>query len=209
MSGLARSQEPHALEKTLLVTQGVLLIALLAVAPFAMQFTPFGDIYEEGVWQAQHSADPLYQRRAALVILGLVAGALGTLCFVAVVALRRCRQHVAFSFGLALAALIVGWRMYPYWVTGVFSAMRGLSSCTSTFDPKALIPMSWWGGDLWGLTVLMLYPVSIAGVPTLFVQAVIELRRKAWARAATIGFCVGVTILAYTFSPYYLCWLLD
>jgi len=207
MCSLVHSEGPHALGKTLLVTQWVLLSVLLAAAPFAMRFTPFEGIYENGVWQAPHAADPLYPHRAGLVILGLVASGLGALCFIAVVAFRRCRQYAAVSFGLALAALVVGWRMYPYWATGVFSVMRGLSPGTD-LDPKALIPMSW-VGELWRMPVLILYLVSIAGIPTLLVVGVIGLMRKVWGRTAAIGFCVGVTVLAYVISPNYGCWLMD
>lgn len=197
----------HAVGKALVVTQWVLLVGLLALAPFAMRFTPFEGIYEHGVWGAHHAADSLYTQRAGLVLFGLVASAADVFCFTAVVALQRCRQYAIVSFGLTLAALVLGWRMYPYWATGVFSVMRGALPRTD-LDPKALMPMSW-TGELWRLPILLLDTISIIGIPTLLVFAAIALFRKAWTKAAALAFCVGVTVVAYCFSPNYWDWLLD
>ena len=207
MNSSAGPTEVPSRFSVLVIAQWVLVVLLLGFAPIAMRFTPFKGIYSDGVWDADHTADPLYRYRAIMVGFGLVASAICTLCFIVILTFRRYSQHRSISLGLALAALATGWRMYPYWVTGVYSAMRGFSPNTD-FDPKALIPMQWIG-DLWRMPVLLMYLGSVVGISALLVAVVKGIRRRSWANVTAMLLCILITISCYIMSPNYLDWLMD
>ena len=193
--------------KIAFAVQIVLVLLLMGFAPIAWNMRPFDGIRTEGVWQTDHTSDPMYPQRCMLVAFGLIASVCVT--FLALVcAIRVCTgQVVALAISVGICALTLGWRMYAYWATGVFAATHGTAKVT-IFDPKALIPMTWIG-DFWRLPILLLFLASVVGVPTSVVLAGFGLRKRQWRGAVVVALCTGVTVAAYLSSPNYMYWLMD
>ena len=186
-----------------------MLALLVLLAPYAMSLGPFDRTYTDGVYQVTHSADPLYPQRLTLVLLGLITAVVGFAEFVG--SLRRIRTDVVIlaSFAAAfLACAVVGWRSYPYWVTGVYQVGIGAFPPVDQ-DPKALMPMVWIG-DFWRVPVLLIYLLSFVAVPVLTIIGLYGLwRRRVAATAITLA-CTAVTVVFMVgFSPDYIIWLMD
>ena len=191
----------------LLSVQGILLVLMFAFAPLAWHMVLFSDIYTHGVWRADHASDPLYTRRCVLVIFGLLAS-LATLLLAAIsIMLSRKKRTIALAVAFALCAMVVGWRMYPYWATGVFNATGGTIK-TGAFDPKALIPMVWIR-DLWRIPILMLHLGTFIGIPVSLIFALLDLGNRRWATVIITLTCHAVTLASYLSAPNYSYWLID
>ena len=174
-----------------------------------MSFAPFYRIYTDGVYHAALSTDPLYVRRLALVLLGLITVVVGFAEFVG--SLRRSRTDVVVLASFAavfLACAVVGWRSYPYWATGVYQVGIGAFPPVDQ-DPKALMPMVWIG-DFWRVPVLFLYLLSYVAVPMLAVIGLYGLwQRRITTAAITLAGTVVTVVFMVGFSPDYMAWLMD
>jgi len=186
-----------------------LLGLLILLAPYAMSLGPFDRTYTDGIYNVTHSADPLYLRRLALVLPGLITAVVGLTEFVR--SLRRIGGDVVIFASFAavfLACAVVGWRSYPYWVTGVYQVGIGAFPPVDQ-DPKALMPMAWIG-DFWRVPVLFIYLLSFVAVPILTIVGLYGLWRRRVAAAAITLACTAVTVMFMVgFSPDYMTWLMD
>ena len=208
-TGRLRARESlQAVAEALYRLQVALVVLLVALAPVALALTPYERIYTDGVYRAPHGADPLYPLRAGLVALGLLApvvGLGGTLA--ALPARRRDPARVARQASLTVFAGALGWRCYPYWANGVFSAYAGRVPVTD-FDPKALIPATWIG-HVWIAGVLLLYPLAWVGGAGLLAAACWAARRQGWRAALPTAGVVAATLATFLVTPRYLWWLMD
>jgi hypothetical protein len=177
-----------------------LLLLLVALAPFAMSFPPY---------PAYSSTDSLQPRRVALVLLGLMTAVAAFIELVTSV--RHSRRDIIALASFAavfLACAVVGWRSYPYWVTGVYQVGIGAFPPMDQ-DPKRLMPMSWIG-ELWRLPVVLLCLICYVAVPALSVAAIVALWRRRFIAGIIIAVCIAITLLFMLgFSPDYLTWLMD
>lgn len=208
-TGRLRARESlQAVAEALYRLQVALVVLLVALAPVALALTPYERIYTDGVYRVPHGADPLYPLRAGLVALGLLApvvGLGGTLA--ALPARRRDPARVARQASLTVFAGALGWRCYPYWANGVFSAYAGRVPVTD-FDPKALIPATWIG-HVWIAGVLLLYPLAWVGGAGLLAAACWAARRQGWRAALPTAGVVAATLATFLVTPRYLWWLMD
>src|SRR5262245_26932563 len=131
--------------------QRILLCLLLIAAPFAMSFTPYGNICTDLPIQG----DPLYRIRASLIFGGLFSSVLSIILLLWQL-MKKSNQilettvvsNVVLQMSITICSLAVGWVAFPYWVNGVFQGYRGNrpADCyLSFFDPKNLMPMIWIG----------------------------------------------------------------
>lgn len=206
------SNASNTVTNVLLILQIVILLSLIAFAPYAMTFGPYERIYTEGAYEAPHSEDPLYEQRALLIGFGLIGSIVCAGCGVAASVLN-CRRHsrVVLHLSMVLCALAYGWRTYPYWVNGILEVYSGDLSMAVRyqFDPKPLMPMVWIG-DIWRLGVLLFYPLIIAGGLCLLVLATVIAKKEGiaawlWASLAVLA----ASVIPFLFSPGYIGWLMD
>lgn len=201
-------QSAPAVTDALYRLQVALVVLLVALVPVALAQTPYERIYTDSVYRAPHGADPLYPLRAGLVTLGLLAPVVGLGGTLAALAARRHDPaRVALQASLTVFAGALGWRCYPYWANGVFSAYVGRVPVTD-FDPKALIPATWIG-DAWIAGVLLIYPLAWVGGAALLVTATWAARRQGWRAALPTAGVVAATLATFLVTPRYLWWLMD
>jgi hypothetical protein len=186
----------------------LLIAALLALTPYAMTFDPFPGIYRFGTYKAPYGTDPLQAQRVGLVALGLCATAVafveGFVIFYRSPVLPSILTCVAAWFACA----VVGWRSFPYWVTGVYAAYAGRVPRTD-LDPKGLIPMTWLS-ELWRLGVILLYLLTPLVVPAAIVGSILFVRRREYVRSPIPLACSAIgLVFLFWFSPGYLIWLMD
>ncbi|CAA9546307.1 MAG: hypothetical protein AVDCRST_MAG88-433 [uncultured Thermomicrobiales bacterium] len=201
-------QLPPTVADALYQLQAALVVLLVILAPVALALTPYERIYTDGVYHAPHGADPLYPLRAGLVALGLLApvvGLGGTLA--AIATRRRDPARVILQASLTVFAGALGWRCYPYWANGVFSAYAGRAPVTD-FDPKALIPATWIG-NAWIAGVLLLYPLAWVGGGILLATVSWVTRRQGWRVVVPTVGVVAATLATFLVTPRYLWWLMD
>jgi hypothetical protein len=174
-----------------------------------MGLRPFESIYPQGVWGVNHSNDPFYPQRAALILLGLASTvvALGELiwaCSSKPTDMVRLGAFVA----MFVTCAVVGWRSYPFWATGVYQVYKGAMPPVD-LDPKALIPMSW-VGEFWRFPVLLLELLCFAAIPLLTVCAAIGFWRGRLFPAIVTALGIAVTLIFWVgFSPNFNGWLMD
>ncbi len=197
----------------LLIIQAATLLALIALAPYAMTFGPFERIYTDGAYDAPHTEDPLYIRRAALIGFGLIGSVVCVICAAASFAFRpQKKSRLILQCSMALCALVIGWRTYPYWVNGIFQVYVKDPDIlgASGFDPKPLMPMVWLGA-IWWFSVLLLYPVTYFSVASLL-WVMFQTRGKKWWRYPlvwTMLIIVFITIITFLITPGYFTWFMD
>ena len=79
------------------------------------------------------------------------------------------------------------WHSFPYWATGVYAACSGRVPDTG-LDPKGLLLMAGLG-DLWQLSVLLLYAAALIGIPAGIVGTIILRRHHNYSHAAIPMLC--------------------
>jgi uncharacterized protein with PQ loop repeat len=186
-----------------------LVAVLLALAPYAMSLRPFEGIYADGVYRTAHTTDALFMQRFALVILGLSAAIVTFWRFV--VSLIRTPKSIMDIAPLAAAALacaVVGWRLYPYWVEGVYQVQIGAAPSVN-LDPKALMPMMWIA-ELWRLPVLLLSLICFVAIPLLAMLSIRGIWQRRFVSAGLTAACTAIAaVFMVWFSPDYVTWLMD
>lgn len=171
----------------------LLIVALLAVTPYAMGFAP---------------ADPLRAQRVLLVVFGLLATAVASVECLVMVRRRPALPSILGCVTAWFACAVLGWRSLPYWVTGAYAVYSGRAPRVD-LDPKGLIPMTWLG-ELWRLGVLALYAVSPLIVVAAVLGSVSLVRRRAELQSGMSLACAAVGLaFLLGFSPGYLTWLMD
>jgi hypothetical protein len=186
----------------------LVIAVLLALTPYAMTFTPFQGIYSFGPYEAAYDTDPLQARRVGLVAFGLCGTVLASLELLWVLYRRSQVSSMLTCVAAWFACAVVGWKSFPYWVTGVFAAYSGRAPLAD-FDPKGLIPMIWLG-ELWRFGVLLLYPMALLVAPAALVASILCFRRRAYVRSAIPLACASIgLVFLFCFSPDYLGWLMD
>jgi hypothetical protein len=186
----------------------LLIAALLALTPYAMTFEPFRGIYTFGTYNAPYDTDPLQAQRVGLVALGLCATAVASLEGFVILWRRPALSSILTCVAAWFACAVVGWRSFPYWVTGVYAAYSGRVPRTD-FDPKGLIPMTWLS-ELWRFGVLVLYPLTPLFVTAAIVGNFLFVRRGAYVRSTIPIACAGIgLVFLFGFSPGYVIWLMD
>jgi hypothetical protein len=184
------------------------LAALLALAPYAMSFTPFSGIYTYGPYAAPYATDPLQARRVALVSFGLLTTLMATAEAAWILLRHRTWTNVFIYIPPWFACAVLGWRSLPYWSTGVYAAWSGSVPWTD-LDPKGLIPMTWLG-EYWRTSVLSLYPLAPCVVlMSLAGGYALASRRRPLLAAVSFGSGVIAVVFLAAFSPNYSGWLLD
>ncbi|HTD23481.1 MAG TPA: hypothetical protein VK738_12555 [Terriglobales bacterium] len=174
------------------------LALLLVLAPHTMSLPPF-DFY---------AADALSSQRTALIILGLLIAVAAFAEFI--FSLARHREVVSMTtYGAAaLACVVLGWRSYPYWATGVYQVHIGAYSFRLQ-DPKDLAPMDWIG-EFWRLPTLLLYLVCYVAIPLSFIVSAIAFRRQRYFSGSLIAVCTAIAFaFMIGFSPGYVDWIMD
>jgi hypothetical protein len=186
----------------------ILIAALLVLTAYAMTFSPFGGIYIFGTHEAPYDTDPLQARRVCLVAFGISATVLASLEGFVILYRRPALSSMLTCVAAWFACAVVGWKSFPYWVTGVYAAYSGRVPLTD-FDPKGLIPMTWLG-ELWRFGVLLLYPMAPLVAPAAIVGSILFARRRAYARSAVPVACAAIgLVFLFCFSPGYVTWLMD
>jgi hypothetical protein len=186
----------------------LVIAALLALTPYAMTFTPFQGIYIFGPYEAAYDTDPLQARRAGLIAFGLGGTVLASIETFWVLYRRPDVSSMLTCVAAWFACAVIGWKSFPYWVTGVFAAYSGRAPLAD-FDPKALIPMIWLG-ELWRFGVLLLYPTVLLVAPAAIVGSILFFHRRAYARSAVPVACASIgLVFLFCFSPGYVHWLMD
>jgi hypothetical protein len=103
----------------------------------------------------------------------------------------------------------VGWRLFPYWVNGVFQACLGRVEFTD-LDPKPLIPMKWSIGEVWRNGAILLYLVVPLSILIIIGIVMAYLKKKEsldfWCYFLAV---MAITVCGFIFSPNYLEWLAD
>ena len=186
-----------------------LLAVLLALAPYAMTFAPHGPYYAGQALHAPDSPDSLYPGRVALVLFGLAATVVTFAEFV------RSFHHGSFdavsappSFAAFFACAVVGWRLYPYWVMGVYQVCIGAFPPRDQ-DPKSMIPMTWIS-ELWRLPVMVLPLLCYVVLPGLAVLSGVLLWRRQFVAAGITASCASIALVfMLAYSPDYMTWLMD
>lgn len=192
---------------------------LVLVGFYAMTFTPYDGIYGSGVWGTDFSLDPRYGIRAALITTGLVGGALSVFTLLLAISVKLIRRDLRagdlpLQAAMSLVSLCVGWLMFPYWVNGVFQAFAGNREVLTRmpildFDPKALMPESWFGDSWWLVAFPMFYLISF-GLPFLLLADVCyAFLTRNWRQAAFIACCLFLTGALVYLSPGFGGWLVD
>jgi len=155
------------------------------------------------------STDSLQPRRVALVLVGLTTAAVALIEFMAMIRQARTDIVGAASFvSVVLACAVLGWRSYPYWITGVYQVATGAFPPMDQ-DPKGLIPMIWIG-ELWRLPVLLIYLLCYVTVPALSIAVIVAFRRRRFASGAATALGIGIILIFMLgFSPNYVAWLMD
>ena len=169
---------------------------LLLLAPYAMTFQPTA------------GADATSAIRVLLIFIGLASAILTSIHFVAALRFHSGIAPTVVRASAMLAAFAIGWRCFPYWVTGVYQMDLGAAPWMD-MDPKHLMPMIWIG-EIWRLGVFLAGFVTIVGTPIL-------LGLSAWAawkgqRAQfgfTIAFCAIAVCFLFLFQHDYVAWILD
>lgn len=186
--------------------------ALLLLTPLALALKPSSEILGDGVWAGTYVQSSGFPLRAALVAIGLfapvVVAAVTTMSFLhdspAIAA-----QRLILNLSVFCATFAVGWRMFPYWVNGVFQANAGRAPLAD-FDPKALPPMTWIG-EVWRLPVFLFYPTAALGVLTILPLVVAGWQSGRYPTPwlwLTLG-AWAVTLGTLMYSPGYFGWLMD
>jgi hypothetical protein len=197
----------------LIRVQTIVLGLLMLATPYALTFTPYEKILEEGVWNVSLQSDPIFYQRAIFIIGGLLAGVLSAI--VTFEGLNRQNfgaNNQILLISMGFCSLTIGWIAFPYWINGVFQSYSGLyvHEGLHDFDPEALLPTIWIG-EIWPLAVLGIFLLVLCGGPLLFLANIIfTLRNRSWMKGVvTIVFLV-ITSLIYIFLlPKYGVWIGD
>lgn len=194
---------------TPILCQGIILLLMLALTPYAITFSPYVGIYTDGVWFTSLDLDPLYWVRVSLIIFGLL-GAILSLVFLTWEIVRGGWKgsDLILQLSMVLCSLSIGWRSFPYWVNGMFQAYSG-NARLSDFDPKALMPEIW-VGQIWTYVVLIIYLLAFIGIPIiLLANIVLIIRRKTWKQGIGTAICLTIISIVFICSPDYWRWLAD
>jgi len=186
-----------------------LLGILLILTPYATTFAPHGAYYVGQVLQKPDSPDSLYPLRVVLVLFGLVATVVTFAEFLRLLRHGGSRlATAAMSFAAFFASAVVGWRLFPYWVMGVYQVGIGAFPQRDQ-DPKSMIPMTWIG-EFWRLPVLFLILLCYVVLPGLAVLAGVLLWKRQFTAAGITAGCTGIALMFMrAFSPDYMAWLMD
>ncbi len=185
-----------------------LLALLLGLAPYAMQFTPFAGIYTHGAYKAPYETDPLLAQRIGLIAFGLVVPVLAVIDVILAIVRRAGWLSVIAWVEAWFACLVLGWRSFPYWVAGVY-AVYSERVPRADMDPKGVVPIKWLG-EIWGTTILLLYPVAVVVIPVGLIGSLVLFRRRSGFRALIPGGCAMVSLVFLVwFSPNYVGWFMD
>ncbi|MHC4644784.1 MAG: hypothetical protein ACYTBJ_04730 [Planctomycetota bacterium] len=194
-----------------LTVEFCILLALILVAPYATSFLPYEEGYDRSVGSARNQADPAYNTRVALIMVGIAAG---ILCFilavVATVASRRL-EVATLAAAIVLLAFDIGWRLMPYWAAGIFRATGG-TQLTSIYDPKdfvmPLIPITWFRTPWYTAAISCCFAYA-AFVPLIILGAIVSIwKGKKEFGLATVGL-VLLLVAAWLSASNYFYWLLD
>lgn len=188
--------------------QGIILLSLSLVAPYAMSFTPYEKIYSDGIWNTPFHLDPLFPVRVVLIVAGWLGGILSLiLCLREWLNKHRSKSDKVFLMSMALCSLSIGWAAFPYWVNGMFQAYLG-NAAISDFDPKALIPTTWLGG-IWYFGTLAIYLCACFIAPVLLMANFKLRQQQPELRTALTTLCLLVSAAIFFLSPNYVRWLAD
>jgi hypothetical protein len=193
----------------ILSIQWLLLLILLALIPYAMSFTPFEKIFEVGSYKAKYAEDPLQSHRMFLMLFGFIISFISLLLAIAGLFIKpRNRLRVAAQFGIAIAAMWIGCRTYPYWANGIYQVYTGdlNAGLQYNFDPAGLnIP------GIWYLLVLIAYPAMYLGIITLVALSSRYSENEPWYSSCVKVVIVMTVILVLTsiLSPGFFTWYID
>lgn len=185
------------------------MVVLVVLSPYAMSFRPYEKIYELGVNQATHVNDIAFTARLSLIVVGFALSASSAL-ELAMYMFRRqkSRSQLAVLLASFAACCVIGFRSFPYWVTGVYATLNGTSPLVD-MDPKWLLPFGIWL-DVWRMSVLALYVLAVSTLIFCTREALSLWRHGERADAATIFIPVCVIVFFLIgFSPGYVNWLMD
>jgi hypothetical protein len=197
------------------LVQRVLLYLLIIFAPFAMSFTPHGNICTD----LPIRAEPLYRIRASLILGGLLGSVLSVTLLLWHLSKKSNEilettvvSNVALQMSITICSVVIGWVAFPYWVNGVFQGYRGNlpADCyLGAFDPKDLMPMIWIG-EIWRLGVVLIFLASIfVGAALLLVSLPLTIKGKNWKEGIATVACLAITAAIFFLSPGYGTWLGD
>jgi hypothetical protein len=193
--------------------EAAVFLSLIALTPYAISFQPFESVYEMGSYDAPHHEDPLYSQRTFTVTFGLIASAVCALCaFVGLAFNFTNRLRLVLQFSMAVCALVIGWRTFPYWVNGIHVVYTSDVSMGMqyNFDPKGLMPCSWTWGGIWYTGTLFLYPLVFIAVPFLMISTVRMLGRTGLNAATVISMAaLLISLLMFLVTPGYFNWFMD
>jgi hypothetical protein len=186
----------------------LLLAVLCALAPYAMSFTPSPGLYPDRVWAATSSSDPIFARRAVLIVFGLASTIAAAIEFCLHLRRRFGPATVLTSYTVLAACAVIGWRPFPYWLNGAYAFESDRVPYTD-LDPKGLVPMTW-VGDFWRLGVFAIYPATALAIVAGLIAAVAYIRQRRLIRASIPLAAAGIAaVFLLAFSPGYMSWLLD
>jgi hypothetical protein len=193
--------------------EAAVFLSLIVLTPYVISFQPFESIYETVSYDAPHKEDPLYAKRAFTIAYGICASVACTiLAFIGLVFNFRDRLRLVLQFSMAVCALVIGWRTFPYWANGIHVVY--MSDMTMgmkyNFDPKGLMPCSWDWGGVWYSGTLLLYPLVFVAVPFLMTMTVRMLGRTGLNAAIVVSMAaLLLSFLVLLVTPGYFTWFID
>jgi len=219
VSGIELEQSRTGGSFAALRLQVLILCSLTLLGLYAMTFTPYDGVSSRGVWGTDFRLDPKYHVRAALIVVGLLGGAVSLLTLLLPIMLKLIRRRpierdLPLQASMSLASLCIGWLMFPYWTNGVFQAFAGNREVLARmpvldFDPKALMPATWFGSSWWLVTFSLAY-MTWLGVPLLIVAAIAYgLWTRHWKQAILIIGCLSLIAALLYLSPSFGGWMAD
>jgi len=188
--------------------QAIISLLLLFLIPYAMSFTPYEGIYQNGgPWEAPLNLDPLYTTRAILIAVGLLGSAISSVLLIWKLKIFNGKTPLAPHFSMTLFSLATGWIFLPYWVNGMYQAYSG-NTLVVDFDPKALMPYIWIG-DIWTFGVVGIILIIILMLALVLSEIIHDFRIIKRKDLIITIFFLAITLTLYLLSPNYGGWFID
>ncbi len=182
----------------------LLIIVANLFLPYSFSFSPSAD-----VWNINPASDPLYAYRVAIIFSGLALAAIALV----VTCISFFLRHHAIDAKLAnlsifILVFYVDWMSVPYWTNGLLHVFG--KGASTTFDPKALLPMTILG-EAWRLPILVMHPLVLVYLVFSLVRFIVVIvrRNKPGLNNILILIYTLLNIALLFFIPQYFNWLLD
>jgi hypothetical protein len=190
--------------------QQLLFWLLIAIAPYAISFSPYETIYSDGLNVSHSPSDPHYVTRATLIVGGLLAAMISTYLLSIEITRALAQKNWSTKWLLVQAncgmfSIYLGWAVYPYWANGMRTAYVSRNVLIANLDPKVLMPMTWIG-EVWRVGVL----IALFGCLAIIALNVVYcLETRTWKQTRITASWALVAVLMIYYTPSYFEWIGD